>query len=70
MTNRVVDSLSVSMFSPKAMNSPTGSVRSRISDGLFYQMAQSHSSTLAFVSESLPKLVQEFGSAGREIYDQ
>ncbi|KAI6239197.1 hypothetical protein M3Y99_00593600 [Aphelenchoides fujianensis] len=42
--------------------SPTGSVASRVSDGLFHQMAVHHSATLTFVSESFPQLLRDLGA--------
>ncbi|KAI6228738.1 hypothetical protein M3Y99_01193800 [Aphelenchoides fujianensis] len=42
--------------------SPTGSVASRASDGLFHQMAVHHSATLTFVSESFPQLLRDLGA--------
>ncbi|KAI6213777.1 hypothetical protein M3Y94_00191400 [Aphelenchoides besseyi] len=66
----MTSSLLHSPQSDRTLRSPTGSVRSRASDSLFHQMAVSHSSTLAFVSESFPQLLRDYGSpfSGNEVF--
>ncbi|KAI6200052.1 hypothetical protein M3Y96_00692500 [Aphelenchoides besseyi] len=68
----MTSSLLHSPQSDRTLRSPTGSVRSRASDSLFHQMAVSHSSTLAFVSESFPQLLRDYGSpiSGNEVFQK
>ncbi|CAD5231536.1 unnamed protein product [Bursaphelenchus xylophilus] len=67
---------SPSFHSPRSIRntqSPTNSIKSTASDMVFHQMAVSHSSTLAFVSNNYNKLLREHSfpnQIGVEIYER